>query len=122
MLGVDHDKIIILSATFLIIPILGKHLCCTAVMLCVCYIERKNDVALYCIVLYSKHLFSIDTWITYPLMEEYPAVDCFGIIPGVGTDRTGGVDNLVACYGRRFCRWKQRECATKRERITLLLK
>ena len=121
MLGVDHDKIILLSTLVLITPILGKHFCCTAVMLFLCYIEKKRcRIVLYCIVFLT--LFSIDTWITYPLMEEDPAVDLFGIIPGVGTDRTGSVDDLVACYGGRFCRWKQRECATKRERKTLLLK
>ena len=55
----------------------------------------------------SKHLFQViqhDTWFTYPLMKEDPAVDMFIIITGVGTNSTGSVDDLVACYGGRLCR------------------
>ena len=55
----------------------------------------------------SKHLFQViqhDTWFTYPLMKEDPAVDMFIVITGVGTNSTGSVDDLVACYGGRLCR------------------
>ena len=47
MLGVDHDKIILLSTPFPIIPIVVTNCCCN--MLCLFYVENKRCiVVLYC--------------------------------------------------------------------------
>ena len=49
MLGVDHDKIILLSTTSPTIPMLVQ----IAVVVLLCSMLKINDV-LYCIVLYSE--------------------------------------------------------------------
>ncbi len=57
MLGVDHDKIILLSTPFPTIPMLGKHCCCGVIVL---YVGNKRCcIVLYCIVLYCIVLYCI---------------------------------------------------------------
>ena len=49
MMGVDHDKIIILSTPFPTIPMLGKNGCCDVI---VYYVGNKRCcIVLYCIVI-----------------------------------------------------------------------
>ena len=55
MMGVDHDKIILLSTSFPTIPMLGKNGCCDVL----CTMLEINDVLLYCIVLYCIALHCI---------------------------------------------------------------
>ena len=48
--GVDHDKIILLSTPFPTIPMLGKNGCCGVIVF---YVGNKRCcIVLYCIVLY----------------------------------------------------------------------
>ena len=48
MLGVDHDKIILLSTPFPTIPMLGKNCCCGVIVF---YVGNKRCcIVLYCIV------------------------------------------------------------------------
>ena len=50
MLGVDHDKTILLSTPFPPIPMLGKNCCCDVIVF---YVGNKRCcIVLYCIVLY----------------------------------------------------------------------
>ena len=50
MLGVDHDKIILLSTPFPTIPMLGNNCCCDVIVF---YVGNKLCcIVLYCIVLY----------------------------------------------------------------------
>ena len=50
MLGVDHDKIILLSTPFPTIPMLGKNCSCGVIVF---YVGNKRCcIVLYCIVLY----------------------------------------------------------------------
>ena len=59
MLGVDHDKIILLSTPFPTIPMLGKHCSCDVIMF---YVGNKRC----CIVLYCIGLLLHDN--SYPLL------------------------------------------------------
>ena len=57
MLGVDHDKNIILSTPFPTIPMLGTHCWCTVIVF---YVGNKRCcIVLYCIVLYCIVLYCI---------------------------------------------------------------
>ena len=57
MLGVDHDKIILLSTPFPTIPMLGKTCCCGVIVF---YVGNKRCcIVLYCIVLYCIVLYCI---------------------------------------------------------------
>ena len=55
MLGVEHDKIILLSAPFPTIPIFGKNCCCNVILFyvatkCCCIaLHIALPIALYCI-------------------------------------------------------------------------
>ena len=51
MLGVDHDKIILLSTPFPTIPMLGKN-CCYNVIVFFVVGNKRFGIVLYCIVLY----------------------------------------------------------------------
>ena len=52
MLGVDHDKILLLSTPFPTIPMLGKNCCYNVIVF---YVGNKRCcIVLYCIVLYCK--------------------------------------------------------------------
>ena len=52
MLGVDHEKIILLSTLFPIIPILGTNCSCNVI----CSMLEINDVVLYCMFSPKYHL------------------------------------------------------------------
>ena len=56
MLGVDHDKIILLSIPVPLIPILGTNCCCDVIF---CSMLEINYVELYCIVLHCIALHCI---------------------------------------------------------------
>ena len=57
MLGVDHDKIILLSTLFTTIPMLGKNCCCDVIVF---YVGNKRCcIVLYCIVLHCIVLYCI---------------------------------------------------------------
>ena len=61
MLGVDHDKIILLSTPFPTIPMLGKHCCCGVIVF---YVGNKRCcIVLYCIVLYCIGKRSQPFWV-----------------------------------------------------------
>ena len=49
MLGVDYDKIILLSTPFPTIPMLGTNCCCSVIVF---YVGNKRCIVLHCIVLY----------------------------------------------------------------------
>ena len=53
MLGVDHDKIILLSTPFPTIPMLGKNCCYNVIVFFVG--KKRCYIVLYCIVLYKLH-------------------------------------------------------------------
>ena len=57
MLGVDHDKIILLSTPFPTIPMLGKNCCCGVIVFDVG--NKRCCIVLYCIVLYCIVLYCI---------------------------------------------------------------
>ena len=57
MLGVDHDKNILLSTPFPTIPMSGTH--CWCILMLLCSMLEINDVVLYCIVLYCIVLYCI---------------------------------------------------------------
>ena len=53
MLGVDHDKNILLSTPFPTIPMLGTNCWCNVIVF---YVGNKRCcIVLYCIVLYCNH-------------------------------------------------------------------
>ena len=57
MLGVDHDKNILLSTPFPTIPMLGTNCWCNVIML---YVGNKRCcIVLYCIVLYCIVLYKL---------------------------------------------------------------
>ena len=57
MLGVDHDKIILLSTPFPTIPMLGKNCCYNVIVFFV--VTKRCCIVLYCIVLYCIVLYCI---------------------------------------------------------------
>ncbi len=60
MLGVDHDKIILLSTPFPTIPMLGKHCCCGVIVF---YVGNKQCcIVLYCIVHRESHQAKRSSW------------------------------------------------------------
>ena len=57
MLGVDHDKNILLSTPFPTIPMLGRNCWCNVIVF---YVGNKRCcIVLYCIVLYCIVLYCI---------------------------------------------------------------
>ena len=61
MLGVAHDKIILLSTLFPTIPMFGKNCCCDEIL---CSMLGKNNV-LYCIVSYRILSYFILLYLLY---------------------------------------------------------
>ena len=76
MLGVDHDKIILLSTPFPTIPILGKNCCYNVIVF---------FVVLYCIVLYCMcaHNYESSDWIRSNTIHG-----CLWLHPVLNSDST----------------------------------
>ena len=73
MLGVDHDKIILLSTPFPTIPMLGTNCWCNVILF---YVGNKRCcIVLYCIVLY--HILSIAATAGAAFFTVLPTIPIF---------------------------------------------
>ena len=74
ILGVDHDKIILLSTLFPTIPMLGKN-CCVMYSNSLCSMLEIIDVVLYCIVEWARSKSTIISRNASLLQMRRPAGD-----------------------------------------------
>ena len=74
MMGVDHDKIILLSTSFPTIPMLGKNGCCDVI---VYYVGNKRCcIVLYCIAL---HCIALHCIALHCIAVQCSAVQCSAV-------------------------------------------